>query len=1467
MNPWTRSTGRGAAALLSSVLMKFPSVSQLRMAETGLRGALAPLRFVTHSMSAALLPFDFARIRVLELSGNAITEIDENSLKPQVVAIDKNPYLRSDPESGRKLIGAVVDCLSAVEAAPLSAIPLPLNSLTFKPSAWFNLTSSVGVIRSVSLQDGEFECTSPCDVGKAIDPHFLPEAMCRCRSGFFGSGTHCQVCPPNHFSVAGQNAGACTSCPENSHFESSEGYSDVFADSVEVCACLPGFEKVSVGRLHTCSPPCRPGFHYPKPPYVDGWGGEVCERCENTEALECPGRVWGKGWAKSGFWATDRGGRTVVVRCTVASACLGQQRTAYTSWYEDEMAAASRAKKRKRKLKSVRESDEAEFLGEMEVRQCRPGMSGIACGRCFSEADGVGWKEEWRKKKGEKSSRECCTGANERVGNQEEWCIDCGHWSRNRPQEECRQCGEVWWASLQIVGVGFVNALLLFGQAALANGARSPVFSVMVKLFLNHLWVIKLFASELWVSYSSLRGNRSLSLQESLESFANLWDGQVVGFHSSVDCILSKHFAVSAPKRILLVRVIWFLLPACLLCFFLGLGACCVFLPRFSLWKRRKSNLGEERRGDVHTQGTFLAAPGDTSFQVGGESDPATEMVPPTGWKGGEDFFSETQPKQAGGMAFCEELNGMSNSASGNEDASSLAGPMSPMVARLFGQISSSFSFSWKSDASDVVGNSGEGETACMADRGGLVHTASRPFNHCPDVTVGCDGGIGLNQGDRETTCENVGSSATAADRGATWCSEMPSSDWGLAKTKAFSQMIERFRPLYLFSCPYVLGIWRKVPPFIQPVLWKRVRLFFADSQRLLLVLLNMTYLGVAAHVFALVQCETSPVGEPGSGSQGELTKTWRWVHDPELRCFTFDHIIWLTSGLIGLLVFLLIPWAIILRTFWHDRTSLHRLELRQQIGFFFYGYRPQFFLWELTIFVRKLSALLVSVIPVHDPARRLGLWMVLAVVSLAAQVGFMPYTREQGNLLNKVETLTLAAWVVSLWLGLLLLQAATPEEANGLGGMLLTLNVVVVGVCVCALLRALLLQAESGRISKPKKKTTGNGAHVVLADSLLPSHTSPSPESLSCRNVCNFFQTLSRVSIVILSSILEIPGIAFRSRFSVSLDTGGTGNLIVFREGGGACLPFRKPPKSSNLRNRRLSRVSNWRAQRAADKFCLEVSRRLSASGLFLDASDPTLMHLSRRFPFYWVFKRQDFVEHQLPLFLGGCFGGGEKEDREIKVVRRYVTNVADLVSELRKRILELMKSAPSDVATFLETTSGVWSSASTFSRFTCSTASMTACVQESLLSPEGGRGRGGCNRHEVLAGFSRCRAAESCRSSICSHLSPEDSITAVYSFIDLRDALRPLRESEDEGGSLKCVREANARFQSTTLCLSRGWRSVHMDLRLTISLRLWGMWDLKILSWLCLSCSGSRLQNSGGSFMPVGLHGSPSVTLTIHR
>ncbi|CEM39805.1 unnamed protein product [Vitrella brassicaformis CCMP3155] len=151
----------------------------------------------------------------------------------------------------------------------------PLNNTTIAAHALTPLSANPDGYMPL---DTAVECTRLCSSPLRtirIDPFVSPEALCRCRGGYQGTGNQCDECPVDTFSDPDNTfsdpprVGACTACPENS---STEGSVRPY-DGRDACKCRPGYEPVG----SKCTP-CKPGYAKWKA------GNTPCVSCAEWEA-------------------------------------------------------------------------------------------------------------------------------------------------------------------------------------------------------------------------------------------------------------------------------------------------------------------------------------------------------------------------------------------------------------------------------------------------------------------------------------------------------------------------------------------------------------------------------------------------------------------------------------------------------------------------------------------------------------------------------------------------------------------------------------------------------------------------------------------------------------------------------------------------------------------------------------------------------------------------------------------------------------------------------------------------------------------------------------------------------------------------------------------------------------------------------------------------------------------------------
>ena len=113
--------------------------------------------------------------------------------------------------------------------------------------------------------------------------------------------------------------------------------------------------------------------------------------------------------------------------------------------------------------------------------------------------------------------------------------------------------------------------------------------------------------------------------------------------------------------------------------------------------------------------------------------------------------------------------------------------------------------------------------------------------------------------------------------------------------------------------------------------------------------------------------------------------------------------------------------WSFIFPIFCLLRIIIHRKNLDDpkfilKFGFFYLGYRPQYYYWEFIIMFRKILTIYVSLLPDSALSSKVVLIMLIVSVSFYLHLKSKPYAE---NSLNKLELNAISVSLATIFFGM----------------------------------------------------------------------------------------------------------------------------------------------------------------------------------------------------------------------------------------------------------------------------------------------------------------------------------------------------------------------------------------------------------------------------------------------------------------
>eukprot|EP00820_Chromera_velia_P021398 Cvel_7844.t2-p1 / transcript=Cvel_7844.t2 / gene=Cvel_7844 / organism=Chromera_velia_CCMP2878 / gene_product=Fibrillin-1, putative / transcript_product=Fibrillin-1, putative / location=Cvel_scaffold419:62498-69239(-) / protein_length=1814 / sequence_SO=supercontig / SO=protein_coding / is_pseudo=false len=214
-------------------------------------------------------------------------------------------------------------------------------------------------------------------------------------------------------------------------------------------------------------------------------------------------------------------------------------------------------------------------------------------------------------------------------------------------------------------------------------------------------------------------------------------------------------------------------------------------------------------------------------------------------------------------------------------------------------------------------------------------------------------------------------------------------------------------------------------------------RVVCADTLTLWIVLYFLTFESVLETLVLLVRCDSLAQDLPP-----------RVAAAPSVRCDSETYAQWMPIIAVCILAFgLVIPVALGLgiivgaRNLAPLENRVKRPEFRRRFGALILGFRPDFFWWEILTICRKLSMQAASAFYLGSDSRaRLFQIFVIGVGAILLQLRFQPFSKQNRNVLNRLESEALGIWLLSILAFQIGTYASLEPQQNALILLLITI-------------------------------------------------------------------------------------------------------------------------------------------------------------------------------------------------------------------------------------------------------------------------------------------------------------------------------------------------------------------------------------------------------------------------------------------
>eukprot|EP00397_Hematodinium_sp_SG-2012_P000541 GEMP01000542.1.p1 GENE.GEMP01000542.1~~GEMP01000542.1.p1 ORF type:complete len:1123 (+),score=173.17 GEMP01000542.1:316-3369(+) len=208
-------------------------------------------------------------------------------------------------------------------------------------------------------------------------------------------------------------------------------------------------------------------------------------------------------------------------------------------------------------------------------------------------------------------------------------------------------------------------------------------------------------------------------------------------------------------------------------------------------------------------------------------------------------------------------------------------------------------------------------------------------------------------------------------------------------------------------------GVWsyfRGVFPHKK--MWVK-RHYAHDVKTCFVIFIFFLHSKITNSMIVLLECDSTLPQTRDVGSRGPQE---RLMGNPDIVCWEGEHRIWAVVSITGLICWTLgMP---LLAFAWMKKMRRHlfgSLSLREELGFLYNGFEPQYYFWEIVIVFRQVLVIVVSTMRFGGDMMRLPQYILLASISLAAQLTVTPYDSRGMNSLDHLEEISLWCWFFSV--------------------------------------------------------------------------------------------------------------------------------------------------------------------------------------------------------------------------------------------------------------------------------------------------------------------------------------------------------------------------------------------------------------------------------------------------------------------
>jgi hypothetical protein len=137
----------------------------------------------------------------------------------------------------------------------------------------------------------------------------------------------------------------------------------------------------------------------------------------------------------------------------------------------------------------------------------------------------------------------------------------------------------------------------------------------------------------------------------------------------------------------------------------------------------------------------------------------------------------------------------------------------------------------------------------------------------------------------------------------------------------------------------------------------------------------------------------------------GNDASEYRLLSAPDVKCWHGDHLPYAIIAIIGIVVWgVVVPGLLTFNTFHQgEELSVHH-GLKTHIGWLSDGYEADFCYWEGIVHLRKLTFILIGIIPDLSRSSELALYQMTSVTAMLVHLTVKPFDNRAGQLLDEIE-------------------------------------------------------------------------------------------------------------------------------------------------------------------------------------------------------------------------------------------------------------------------------------------------------------------------------------------------------------------------------------------------------------------------------------------------------------------------------